>query len=246
VEWQRLAVKATALLLVAVASLCPAGEPGKADPSKEDKQVVDTKAAKRPSATSVDFRKELNLPFQSLGTLGGRIESARRASDPVALGHAASELAVAEKVSGKKASLTSTALVKESAQLAKLRRQTAELQATLTIANQVANEEALATELKNEIAQAQKFTKQETAAAQRNEEPTGPRNLLVNNYTPQYVDVFVNGYYKMQVLPGESQQGVIEHKWNPTVLKASGNDDITYWGPRYIWGTFKTYTWNLH
>jgi len=39
---------------------------------------------------------------------------------------------------------------------------------------------------------------------------------------------------------------VIEHKWNPTVLKGYGNEDTNNWGPRYIWGNFKTYTWNLY
>ena len=60
-------------------------------------------------------------------TLGNRIDTARRQYDPVALGNTASELALAEKVSGKQASLTSTALYKESVELAKLRRQVAEL-----------------------------------------------------------------------------------------------------------------------
>jgi hypothetical protein len=48
---------------------------------------------------AINFRKELNLPFATLGTLGSRIGEARRAGDPVALANAASELAVAEKVS---------------------------------------------------------------------------------------------------------------------------------------------------
>src|SRR3954449_6053251 len=78
-----------------------------------DKQVVSSKVVKRPAAASVNFRKALGLPLQSLATLGPRVAAARRASDPVALAHAASELAVAEKVSGKKASLTSTAVYAE-------------------------------------------------------------------------------------------------------------------------------------
>src|SRR5262245_47592661 len=73
----------------------------------EDQQAVTSKATPRPAASAVNFRKELNLPFDSLSTLGSRIESARRKPDPVALAHAANELAVSEKVSGKTASITS-------------------------------------------------------------------------------------------------------------------------------------------
>jgi hypothetical protein len=237
----RIAV-AVALGLVAPAL---ADNPKKPDP-KDDKQVVDTKAEKRATATGVDFKKELNLPFQSLGTLGARIESARRQHDPVGLAHTANELAVAEKVSGKKATVTSSALMKEAAELAQLRREAAELKATLEVAQQVSSEETLVKNLKESIATADKLTKDETRQVQMNEEPTGPRKLLINNYTPQYVDIWINGFYKMQVPPGQSKWCVIEHKWNPTVLKAYGNDDSTTWGPRYIWGTFKTYTWNLN
>ena len=56
----------------------PSSKPAKAT----DKQVVDSKADKRPSAATIDFRKEFNLPLQSLGTLGSRIEAARRSPDP--------------------------------------------------------------------------------------------------------------------------------------------------------------------
>src|SRR5262249_27586694 len=122
----------------------------------------------------------------------------------------------------------------------------AELRAVAQVHEQIASEEAFITELKMDIAAADKRAKQETEAVQRNEEPTGPRKLLVNNYTPQYVDIMVNGYLKMQVPPGQSRWCVIEHKWNPTVITGSGDEDITTWGPRYIWGNFKTYTWNLH
>lgn len=140
-------------LVLALASWCAAGAADK-PAAKDDKQVVDTKAGKRPSAATIDFRKEYSLPLPSLGTLGGRIEAARRAPDPVALGHAASELAVAEKVSGKKASLTSVALIKEAAELAKLRREVAELRATSQLAQQIADEETVATDLKQNIADA--------------------------------------------------------------------------------------------
>ena len=66
-------------------------------------------------ACPIKFRRDLNLPFASLSTLGVRIDAARRAGDPVTLAHAASELAVAEKVSGKVTTLTSSQLIEEAA-----------------------------------------------------------------------------------------------------------------------------------
>jgi hypothetical protein len=31
----------------------------------------------------------------------------------------------------------------------------------------------------------------------------------------------------------------------PHVLTANGNEDLDSWGPRYIWGRFTKYTWNI-
>jgi len=221
-------------------------EPAKVEP--DDSQVVTSKAQKRPAAGAINFRKDLNLPYTSLTTLGTRIDAARRAPDPVALAHAASELAVAEKVSGKKAALTSTAVLKESAELAKLRGQASELKATLAVSNQIAGEQALITELKKDIESAEQKSQMEKEAIRQNQEPTAvPRKVLVNNYTTQYIVLTINGYARQpEIPPGGSHWFVIEHKWNPTVLSAYGDDQLPEWGPRYIWGRFNTYTWNLN
>ncbi len=95
----------------------PKAEKLKGKDKEKDVQVVTSKASKRVPATTINFKKAYGLPFDSLATLGSRIDAARRKPDPVTLAHAASELAVAEKVSGKKASLTSKALLAESAEL---------------------------------------------------------------------------------------------------------------------------------
>jgi hypothetical protein len=58
--------------------------------------------------------------------------------------------------------------------------------------------------------------------------------------------VYVNGIYKGEIGPGLAQTIVIEHRWNPTVLTAYGDEDIDTWGPRTIWGRFQTYTWNIN
>jgi hypothetical protein len=238
--------KAAWVLLLGGAWLGLAAD-NQSDNKPKDKQVVDSKATKRTAATAVNFKQELGLPFPSLGTLGSRIEAARRAPDPVALGHAASELSVAEKVSGKKARITSQQVFKEAAELAQLRKQVAELKALVHTSDQVAAEQSLVTNLKQQVQMAQKIDKEEKETILRKENPTGaPRKLLVNNYSTQYFDIYVNGFMKMQVGPGQSKWCVIEHKWNPTVLKAYGDADSNNWGPRYIWGRFKTYTWNLY
>lgn len=213
----------------------------------EDKQIVSTRVMHRPRAASISFGKALNLPFPSLATLGARIDAARRAPDPVALAHTARELTTAESVSGKKASLTSKELIREAAELAKLRRQVAELQAVQRVSEQVLTEQDALATLKKEIAYSQELAKQDVRSVEQNEEPTWtPRTVLVNNYTTQYLTVYVNGNYKMMVSPGGARTCVIEHRWNPTVLTAYGNEDLDNWGPRYIWGRFNKYTWNIN
>ncbi|MGE3806191.1 MAG: hypothetical protein AB7K24_16085, partial [Gemmataceae bacterium] len=97
-----------ASLLIVLAAASVDGQD--ADPAKKDQQTVTTKGVKK-SASQVDFRKELGVSYPSLGTLGSRIDAARRAHDPVALAHAASELNTAEQISKKKASLTSQELI---------------------------------------------------------------------------------------------------------------------------------------
>jgi hypothetical protein len=234
------------LLSFALVSLAGDEPAKKDDPASQDQQVVRSKPTARTPATAVNFRKELNLPFASLGTLGSRVEAARRAPDPVALAHAASELAVAEKVSGKTASITSRQLMKEAAELAALRKQTAELKAVYEAAHQVQVEETGVAYLKNAIEQAEAITKQDRESFQRNEQPTAtPRQLVVNNYTAQYLDIYVNGNLMTQVQPGLSQVITIAQRWNPVVVTAYGNEDTMNWGPRTIWGRFTKYTWNI-
>jgi uncharacterized protein (TIGR03000 family) len=214
---------------------------------QEDQEVVASKGVPRLAATSVNFRKELNLPFATLGTLGPRIDAARQAHDPVALAHAASELCVAEAVSGKKASLTSTAVLNEAAELAKLRKENEELQAVLNVSKRVADAEARNRLLQEEIASSKARVARDQEAIRQNQEPTWtPRKVIVNNYTNDYLDLWVNGTYKVQIAPGMSQLFYIEHRWNPTVLTAYGNEDNMTWGPRYIWGRFNKYTWNIN
>lgn len=240
-----LAVVLGCLALASLVSLVPA-EQAKQDPPADDQEVVKSKATKAPAAASVNFRKELKLPFDSLATLGSRIDAARRKPDPVALAHAANELGIAEKVSGKTASVTSKQLAKEATELAALRRQLNELNAVAAVNQQMAVEEENIVLMKRAIAEAKATAEQEKRDFEANLEPTWkPRKVVVNNYTTEYLDVYVNGNYKTQVQPGMQQTIIIEHRWNPTVLKAYGNEDVNTYGPRYIWGRFDKYTWNI-
>jgi uncharacterized protein (TIGR03000 family) len=245
-ETHTVSVNAGGKVRLVVPTPTVATAPGEEKPKEKEQQVVTTKASRRTRATTIDFKKAYNLPFPSLGTLGARIEAARRTPDPVALAHTAGELAVAEKVSGKQAGLTSKALVAEAAELARLRRQVTEMKATFAMQQQIANEETDANFWNTQIAWAQSIANQEKEAVQSNELPTAaPRKVLLNNYTDQYIDLWVNGNLRMQIPPGGSKWCVIEHKYNPTTLTAYGDGDDAVWGPRQIFGEFSIYTWNL-
>jgi hypothetical protein len=218
----------------------PVIPPAQAD---EDKQIVDTAPSRIPPASSVKFRKELNLPFPSLNTLGTRIDAARRTADPVTLSNTANELRAAELLSGKTASLTSKQLITEAAELAMLRRQEAEMRAVLNISDQVALEQANVAALKNMLA----LKQQEKRGFERNEEPLGlPRKILINNHTDQYIELQVNGHIRGQVQPSSSMTLVIDQPWNPIVLKGWGDGDDTTFGPVILKGRFSNYTWNIN
>ncbi len=172
---------------VCTALACIAGgDAPKPDPKSDDKQVVDSKPQKRTPATSINFNKELNLPFPTLRTLGTRVEAARRACDPVALAQSANELSVAENVSEKKASLTSLELIKESAELAKVRNEVKELEAVYNTQSQITSDDSALAGLKKQIGESKQRALQETQSVRASEEPKNqPRRLLLNNYTDQ-------------------------------------------------------------
>jgi hypothetical protein len=241
-----LAVLLGCIALIYAVSVVPAQQAKTADDTAKDEEVVKSKAVPTLPASSVNFRKELKLPFDSLSTLGSRIDAARRKPDPVALAHCANELATAEKVSGKKASITSKQLAKEAAELAGMRKQEQELNAVLHVNEQMMMEQDNILKIKEDIAMSKKQMEEDKRALESKQEPTWkPRKVVVNNYTTEYLDIYVNGNYKTQVQPGMQQTIVIEHRWNPTILKAFGNEDINSYGPRYIWGRFDKYTWNI-
>jgi hypothetical protein len=236
-----------ALPAAGLVSLAGGQQPKAGDPAAADKEKIDTRATPLPSASGVKFRKELGLNDPALSTLGARIDAARRAHDPVALGRLTNELAAAEKVSGKTASLTSKELAKQAAEIARMRRKESELTSLLVSQQQITGADDTIAILQQTLMDAKAAAKADSEAINMNLEPTWqPRKVIVNNYTSQYIDVWVNGNYKVQVSPGMSQSFLIEHRWNPTVLSGYGNDDESGYGPVHIWGRFKTYTWNIN
>ena len=92
------------------------------------------------SGATIDFSSALELNYASLATLGSRIEQCQTGSpDPVGLAAAAHELAIAEKVSGKKAKLTAAGLLEEAIHMATVRDDSSELKG---IIHYVKNEKA--------------------------------------------------------------------------------------------------------
>jgi hypothetical protein len=120
-----------AVALIALACL-PSGRAEEKKPDEKTKEATSTPIKTEP-ATSINFIKVLDLHFESLATLGSRIEEARKNADPVALATCATYLGAAETASGKKASLTAEVLTKEAIELAKLRGQSAELKAVAAL-----------------------------------------------------------------------------------------------------------------
>ncbi len=212
----------------------------KLNPKLVDKKDVRSFAHRLPRAKNIDFGKQLNLPFKSLETLGSRIDKARDEHDPVALAHAAGELDVAEKVSGKKAELTSKTLLNQAVELAKLRQQAPELRATLHVAKQINQDATAISNLQKMIKRADDITQEDVSG------DTVPKGIstpvFIKNKTGQWVSIYVNGSYNLRIPPFKGKW-CFARNLRPTVLTAVSTS--YYWPPRYVWGTFSMYTWEL-
>ena len=169
---------------------------GAQEKGAEKPKVVETKGTPRVSATTIDFQKSLGLSFESLATLGGRIEQCRLAADPVGLASAAKELAVAETVSSKKAEVASAALLKEATELAEDANSSQELAALALLAGGKDADW-------NKLASAAKQAEDDRAAALKSgEEPKGDyHHVHVHNHHAHPVQIYHNGYHAGHV-PG--------------------------------------------
>jgi hypothetical protein len=157
-----------------------------------------SKLERMPVAAATDFVGSLRLPFQSLTTIGARIDAARLAADPVVLSCLARELAVAEKVSGKKASLNAGELEKEALALVKLRNQSQELEAV----GLLLDDEKVRVEL-GKLAETAKERESEAAEAiKRGELKKGLQGtLIVTNLHNVPMNLYTNGLFRGTVAP---------------------------------------------
>ncbi len=223
---------------------CPAQGPDKTTPGELDLKTVRSYAEPRTPPTAVNFNKALKLPWSSLKTIGSRLHQAEQCGDPVAMAHAASELSVAEKVSGKKAAVTATSVLKDSAKLAKLRKDPTELKAVQQVAKQIHGEKNLLAELQNDIAQAEDAAaKQDKAATQLPPQNPVAYSILIENYTDEPISVFMNGRLQLTIQPSQKRFLAFMQQPAPVVLHAYSVD--YKWGPRNLYETMRFYTWVL-
>jgi hypothetical protein len=220
----KLRVLGLSLLLIGLASLSMADDPKKGDAGEQD--IKSTKKEKGQLATSINFNKALGLSFDSLSTLGARIDQARRDGDPVTLANEANELAIAEKVSGKKASLTSEELWKQAEQLAEMRRVPAELKAlSLMVPEDTAKEKlsklAEAAD-KREMEQVRRIK-----AGERQKGISG--TLKVINKTDDVLQIYINGFHVGWVGRfGTAEFRVGDPEGGQTYLRAESVDGDEY------------------
>lgn len=234
------------LLTLVFGSFSTAQGPDKGIAAQKDEQFVRTRPTKRQNAANIDFHKQLKLDYPSLHNLGSRIETARQNGDPVALSHLASELHVAEKVSGKKASLTSSDLLNESTDLASMRSLNDELQAIAVRAKQVqpSNLDTLLGKISKSEARAKALAKEQQKIFD-NALPGKTRvfPVLVENYTDESIAIYENGNFVKRIPPSEKRFVNVVLTRSPMVLV--GHSLSLSWGPRNIYGTFDTYRWVL-
>jgi hypothetical protein len=106
-------------------------------------QAAKFESKREQAAPMPDFPKCYRLPFESLKTLGYRLADCRQKCDPIAMALIATEMGIAEKLSGKTAELTSSDVLKESVELCRMRRQEKELSALAMLVKDSALAESL-------------------------------------------------------------------------------------------------------
>jgi len=237
-------VIAVALLLGLAPSAFSAEPQG--TPGTKSKAISD-KGVDRTLATSINFAKVLDLPFDSLASLGTRIEQATKIADPVCLASLAKELSVCEQVSEKTANLTSAMLFKEAVELAEARNRSAELKAVARFVNDHETAKKLGTLAKV----AAKREDAERRAVESGERTRGiNRNLYVHNNTGFTINVFEDGRQVGFVNPYlDSGPFYIGHgPSHNSVLNARSSDGTKVWpgtGSRIIDSNVLDWTWVL-
>jgi hypothetical protein len=198
-----------------------------------NEKKIEVKAEKYTPATTIDFGGDLGLSFPALTSLGARIEAARRGPDPVDLAAAGTELAAAEKVSGKKAGLTSDAVLKEAVELARARGSSKELMMVAELVKGDTGKDLQAEALK--AAEAEKTPQPEVGR--------GARYLRVVNHSDEGVDIYVDGRFIGHVYEHRHETFPLHMKYDRVEMFARHHHRT--WGPARIRGEYDTYTWEL-
>jgi len=192
-------------------------------------KAIEIKGVDRTPAMTINFSRSLGLPFDSLLTLGSRIEQATKAADPVCLMGLAKELSVCEQVSGKTASLTSDTLYKEAVALAAARAASAELKAVALYAK---DEET--TKKLGGLAQLAEGREKETRRASESGERTRgiSHNLIVHNNTGYQIFVSVDGRQLGWVNPYDNFTYFVgAPPYQNSVITGRSSDGTRTWGP---------------
>lgn len=216
----------------------------KAEPTAKEEKFESKKEDRKPSccrASLVNFTKELGVPLEYLNTIGTRIATARKTPDPVELALAAQALAVAEGVSGKKASLTSTEVFAEALDLAMKRNVSAELAAVAMVAPDQANKDSLT----KSAAVAKKLEAEEKAKPQGEGSREILESLTVTNETGECVKIYVDGFYVGTVHRGGTKRFGVHthtHKTEVTAICEDGGEVV---GRSYAHGHHHNVSWTV-
>jgi hypothetical protein len=231
------------MLILIPANLAGAAEESSTKGDGERPAVVESKVSEHGKdspclgACLISFRKELGLSFDYLDALGLRIHEAAERPDPVDLAAAATSLAVAESVSGKKASVTADQLLDEAVKLAKQRENADELKAiALLVKDEDVKEEI------SELAEAARDKKREPGEGSREIFGT----LEVINHTNECLRILVDGRYVGEAHEGETALLHVHSHRNPNHLSAicmEGGELIEH---AHYFGHAHRLQWHIH
>ncbi len=232
---------AIAALLAAVTLLgghALSGEKGAKGPKGKD---IESQGKPAQKASAIDFNKALGLGFESLSTLGSRIDQARLHADPVCLANLGRELSVAEQVSGKAAPLTGAAVMKEAAAMAKMRQDPNELKAV----SATVTDEATAKDLATAAAAAEKAEKARIETAKEGGKSRGIMGQLhVDSRVATTITVYVDGRYVGTIPPyGDIYPYIGQTAYETTYLSARGANGL-YWQAS-VPNAVNNFTWIL-
>jgi hypothetical protein len=227
----------------ALLSTAVAGEGGGKAGKRKAKHIETKSLEKRRPDTSVNFAKELGLSFPSLTSLGARIEEARQHADPVCLALCARELAVAERVSGKKADVTAEQLFKQAVRMARLRYDPQEIRAVVLIAGK----REVAKELVALAKKAREYHEEAVAKRKSGERTRGiTGSLIVDSRVPYYLNIYINGNYVGTVSPnGYRSFYVGDSPWQTTYFRAATSDGRLS-ASNSVSSSTGTHIWTLH